>query len=454
MSKRFYSLKEACDADVSSDAPYIIANERLTKTGELGRYFVVFESFKDFLNVRSMHQHCHEILVSHKKIKSKYTKHGRLVFDFDIKKKMYNDEFVSPTFKEDVENVIISVIEMYFCNVSLKKLEFIWSSSAHDQKFSKHLTVKNLCFNDWIEMSKTFYKLFIRIWDFQHKWIKGSELIDMQIVRKSASLRMVGSSKIGGSVLTMDDPNHSLIDSLIRMPYKILVKKNEQFVSNDNYNKSIIDDIIEESSTKADINCANNIEEPVYDICGYQICVNSSEDEDDEEYTNKNVFISMNVGINKPQKINAKNIQYQDEVYENAFEMVSRLIPGVFKIGTASGEYLTLLRQGESMCLLSGKTHERENAFIRIVVNGMFYNIRYGCYRDCAGDKKSVSIGSMYMFKDIFYFNYLPQFNPERISKVEKRRQASKKKYEELGEFIKSLDGPNNFIYTSIEHSK
>jgi len=303
MSTRFYSLYDACDSETTAEAPYIIADERVTKSGELGRCFIVFDSFNKFLESREAHPHCHEILVLHKKIKSKYTKHGRLVFDFDIKKKLYNDKFVPSTFKSDVENVIISVIEMYYYDIQLSSLEFVWSTSKYENKFSKHLTIKNLCFEDWIEMSKVFYKLFVSVWDAEQFWIRGSELVDMQIVRKSASLRMVGSSKIGGSVLTFDNEKYTLIDSLIRPPYNLLIDEGEQFVTNDNYSKSIYD-ILQTETVKQLYN--EEGDDNVYDICGYQISLNSSSDEEDsDEYTNKNIFVAMNVCA-KSHKLQAK----------------------------------------------------------------------------------------------------------------------------------------------------
>lgn len=205
---KYFSIEDAIKAPINSRTVFIIANERITKTGHIGRYYTIFPTFKEFLKNREKYKHCHEILVDHNN--NKPNPSGRLVFDFDIKtndeeNSLKNEIVVPKNFKKQIENIIIDVIESYFNGVDVNKIEFIWSTSQNPKKISKHLTVKNLYFDDWINMSKIFYQLFCILWDNTYLWIKSDKLIDFQIVRNRGSLRMVGSSKIGGNPLIFDN---------------------------------------------------------------------------------------------------------------------------------------------------------------------------------------------------------------------------------------------------------
>ena len=120
-------------------------------------------------------------------------------------------------------------------------------ASPNPNKFSKHLTVKNCYFDDWIKMSKVFYKLFCIIWDEKYLWIKSHHLIDMQIVRNKASLRMVGSSKLDGKALKFDNDKHVLTDSLIRI-YQKKLREAEQLVTKAHIKDAVFDNVIAYSS--------------------------------------------------------------------------------------------------------------------------------------------------------------------------------------------------------------
>nr|URM62083.1 DNA primase small subunit [Mimivirus sp.] len=214
--EKFYKLDDAINSKINSNTVFILANERIAKDGNIGRYYVVFPSFKLFLKNREKYPNCHEIFVNH--INNKIDQAGRLVFDFDIK---YEQNIKIPkNFKQQIQDTIYNVVTNYYNHVNPEILEFVWSSSQNPKKLSKHLTVKNMYFDNWIIMSKIFYKLFCSEWDRKYLWISSSKLIDFQIVRNKASLRMVGSTKIDGTPLVFDDNIYSLSDSLIRIYLK------------------------------------------------------------------------------------------------------------------------------------------------------------------------------------------------------------------------------------------
>lgn len=373
---KFFSINDAINSDMDSNNPFIIANETTTSTGHIGRYYTVLPNFKTFVVNRTKFPHCHEILVNHKNSKPDLA--GRLVFDFDLK---LSEQEIPSDFKRQIENTIVKVIETYFANVDIEKLEYIWSTSQNPLKFSKHLTVKNLYFNNWISLSKIFYKLFCIIWDNDYMWINSNKLIDFQIVRKHASLRMVGSSKIGGAILTFDDNSHTLTDSLIRI-YSNNHKKEEQLVTIDNVIPSVFDNVIENESFDTN----QNIENIYY-------CLKNSK-------------------LEKP--------CYDSIVYEKAFEIYKSIHPNIFKMGKINGSILSLIRKKPGTCLLSGKLHENENSFIAIQKKDDSYSVRFGCHRFCYSNR-TIYIGSITMD------NYMILVNSDLKNRLKTVKKNTKK---------------------------
>ena len=355
--RKYFSVDDAIRSDVEGSKVFIIANERMTSSGRIGRYYSVFQSFSDFKKCRSKFPHCHEILVDHKNNKPNLA--GRLVFDFDIV-----DVQVPIDFKNQIEDIIFTVADKYFNNIDSNKFEYVWSTSQNAHKFSKHLTVKNLYFDHWVKLSKIFYKLFCIEWDEKYTWILSSKLIDFQIARNNGSLRMVGSSKINGSTLTFDDPNYKLTDSLIR----IYTKTDKiDMVTIDNVNKGVFKNIISDD--------------------------------------NNNSKIKHHNGVNVKCKI--VETKFDDIVYQNAYKLINMVCPNVFTIGKINGNIVCLIRVKSNKCILSGKKHESENAFLTINRGESEYILRFGCYRYCFY-QKTVYVGSITCDNYVFMIN--PKF--------------------------------------------
>lgn len=347
---KYFSIADAINATIQSRTVFIIANERLKTNGEIGRYFTVFPNFKTFLAKREKYKHCHEIFIDH--VNNKPNPAGRLVFDFDIKKDEVDE--IPDDFKDIIELTILDVIETYYDNVNTDIIEFVWSTSTNPKKFSKHLTVKNLYFDDWISMCKIFYQLFCIIWDQKYLWISSDKLIDFQIVRKNTSLRMVGSSKIDGYPLVFDDPKHKLTDSLIRIYFRNQREK-EQLITRKNINKNVFENVLIDDSTES------------------------------FEYE-QFYHIDLN-----PKKAIAPF--YESDVYDKAFEIVNIVCPEMFRIGKINGQVMTLIRKKPGKCILSDRFHEHENAFVVISITDDSYFIRFGCFRFCS-KYKTILIGT------------------------------------------------------------
>lgn len=348
-NKQYFKIDDVRHVDMHANYPFIFSNDRLKKDGNVGKYYGIMPNFNTFIENRSKFPNCHEILISHEKLnKYDWINNGRLVFDFDITGNNMNN--VPNDFIEQVEETIMEVISDNYKFLDFDILDFVWSSSNNPAKFSKHLTIKNLCFKDWIKMGKDFYKWFSYRWDSKYDWIPSSELIDSQIIRRNASLRMVGSCKLGkNNILTLDDDNFTLADSLIRV-YDRNDRKKEQYVSYDNY-----------------------IEMP-------------EEEEDKHDKPRKNKNHKSNNGIDE--------LFYEQKIYDIAIETFKDYDKNnVFDIGYIKGKFITLLRKSPGICFISNKEHENENAYLIISESKRGYYINFGCYRGCLKDsKKSINI--------------------------------------------------------------
>lgn len=346
----FYRLHDAIESKINSTNVFILSNEQIKKDGQVGRKYTVFPNFESFFKMRNKFKYCHEIIVDHKNNMPNIA--GRLVFDFDIK--YDNDVIVPKNFKNQIEKCIIDTINTFYIDINTDILKFVWSSCENTHKLSKHLTVKNMCFETWIPMIKTFYHLFSLLWDKEYDWIKSNKLIDFQIARKNGSLRMIGSKKIGGNLLKFDNDIFSLMDSLIRI-YSENDKLNEQIVTNNNINlvkqNKVFENIPEKSehvNTKT-AKIFDNITEPKYDI----------------------------------------------QIYNKAFQMCNIILPGIFKINKISGNKMDISRIKKHKCLMSDRVHDNENSFIMVQKVGLIYQVRFGCYRYCNPKYKTYHIGNI-----------------------------------------------------------
>lgn len=318
----FYSLDEAKTCNIEGKRPFIIAEEKRRCDGSIGRIFTVFSSFYNFLEERDEHPHCHEIIADH--VNTLPLECGRLVFDLDRENYYNENEYVPKGFQSQFEDLVMKVITKYYTGVDLSRIEFVWMTSPNLKKYSKHLVVKNFSFRHWLTMAKDFYKLLEIEWSFE--WCKIDEIIDLQIIRKSGSLRMAGSSKIGGSVIKIDRPEFDLEDSLIRI-YRKSYRKDEQII------------------------------EPEQMIHRFPV----------QEAKKKFRSICQETTVPEGE-------------FKVAYSEIEKTYPGIFQPGRITGNYMTLTRVKESICPFSDKLHERIDGFLEITD----HVVRFGCYRKCA----------------------------------------------------------------------
>lgn len=367
--KRYYKLNEAINAETESTSAFILANEMQRKSGGIGRYYTVFDTFNLFLQNRHKYPHCHEIIVDHCNL-AKPNKSGRLVFDFDIKLN-YN---IPEDFQSQVEETIRTVAQKHMTDVDVDKFIYVWSSSPNKTKVSKHLTVKHCCFENWQPMVIIFYNHFIRIWNESYDWIKGSELIDEQITRTRGSLRMTGSSKIGGSTLELEDDYHSLLDSLIRL-YRPQERKREQMISKTQLAAPQVLKYDEE-----DVKCTT------LNLC--------SDRDDGVKITHSKIIVSddMKLQLTPDDILDPHITEKAYAISMSILQSISRT-RNVFEKRNINKGVIYLNRVKPAPCLLSGRVHECEHACLILINDDALdtYHLIFKCFRNC-GRKKNVKI--------------------------------------------------------------
>ncbi|MEM3063064.1 MAG: hypothetical protein QW303_05950, partial [Nitrososphaerota archaeon] len=152
--------------------------------------------------------------------------------------------------------------------------------------------------------------------------------------------------------LVFDDQSSSLTDSLIRI-YLKKQRPPEQLVTKDNINNAVYESVLYEPLVEAR-----------------------------QQYA---------VGIN-PTKV--ERPIYDGEVYNKAYYLYNCINPNVFRLGKIKSNFVTLLRIKPHKCLMSGKYHEKENAFLVLEKKDDSYLVRFGCYRFCS-NSRTIYIGSI-----------------------------------------------------------
>ena len=286
--------------------------------------YLSFASYDDFCIGRHTYSSLHELIIyadgSNNTNIFTSRRDGRLCFDFDLKMADIDSTFDVKMWMTNVESVIKDIATTLYHEIDPAILKFVWSTSDNPTKVSKHLTVKNLYYEDWILMSRQFYRMFVQKWNF---YPAAGKFVDKQIIRKNAALRFVGSTKPdGSSVLRMDDPTIPFEDSLIR-PTLSWYSGNEQYVSYD------------------------KLKFPCYPF---------------REATPKTMVLSNHCPIDTNHFLDerafrpAKNITYRDD--EVVIHKYHRI--------------------GPSYCNICDRIHHRENAYVK------FHNgaVTYHCYRE------------------------------------------------------------------------
>jgi hypothetical protein len=324
---------------------------------------------------------------------------GRLVFDFDFEQPWagVGRNFVPPDFERKIEELVIKTFTRYYVNVDTSRFVFVWLISDTVKKWSKHLIVKHACFtSDWKTQSMTFYNLLLSIAEEERTFAIPSleKLIDLQVPRTCANMRICGCSKIGGNVLKIDvvrcgsdgggentlegkkeggrenvkederenEKNITIHDTLIQL-YRYQDVKAEQAIKDEHLAKDLLTKIFYDDPQKV---MTSKFLKAACEKC----------------YVDLSMYHEGNDKV-----ISIEQMQDAFTMFCKHYKQHFSSPQNVFALGKLSLNIINLTRLRPAPCWLSGRVHDSEHAFL--VVNdggGVFFYCRRDC-TDAEGNK-------------------------------------------------------------------
>lgn len=368
VATQYYSLNSAIKHRTSSGLiPFVIAHEvREPYRDSSGleqirtRVFYAFDSVFEFQRVRADYPNAHEVIwdryVSGKQ-------QGRLIFDFDFTQPWagVKPHFVPKDFQHRVEEIVVQTFNQFYTGVDTSRFVFVWLVSDTEEKWSKHLVVKNAFFShDWKEQLSTFYNLFLSVAQKSgHFAITPFEsLVDIQVSRNHATMRMCGSSKIGGKVLTLESPQDvSFEDTLVQLhSYQSI--RTEQNITESQLRKDVLSQIFYDRP-----------EEVMKDAFMKRACGAC------------HIDLSSYYEANATDITHEQSVQAYDAFCSEFCDHFHVTKQDVFSMGQVSSQYIELKRLKSAPCMISGKVHDNENACLIVSE----FSIQFYCRRDCVG---------------------------------------------------------------------
>jgi hypothetical protein len=286
-----------------------------------------FLTFRDYNSYNpEQYSYCHEIIIPQTRNSSLIKCIGRAAFDFDIPSSIC----VPSSFQSHMETIICEIFSKLYNNVDINRFSFVWTVCENIKKTSMHLVIKGCVFEEWVSQLQLLYQQIIHVvkGDQRFCWIDPNMLIDTQLARKNATLRMPLNSKIGGNPLLFMNNKYSFLDGLVCL-YNSDDKRNEQYIYLDQCTEML-------QKYKIKISIDKPILQPIDKIL-----------EQD--------------AIQLFHKYNDPN---------NAFQFVE----------TVAERFIILKRVKPSKCIINGIKHENENAYLFVCPNKKIY---FFCRRGC-----------------------------------------------------------------------
>lgn len=361
MVKTFASLEPALKFSMKGVYFTFIVAEEVDETftdpdGQelhVSRRYHVFKDWKEYHVQMDVYDHCHEVIVPMSQTNDLMPTQGRIVFDFDLDG--YRPHQVPDHFAPSMESLIKTLLDTKYKDLDTSKLGFVWMDCANPKKVSAHLVVTGvILWMNWVAQLKLIYHQCVHLigeslkkGELEWAWIPdkdATKLIDMGLANKNATLRMPGNSKLGGQPLVFRNPNTPWTDGLVR-PIVPTNYKNDQ--------KILI----------------------------------TSTDDDLTNYTRSRPMPMQQVAPTAEQILSTGSVNRVRELRSGDYEDAYRIFDTynnksrAFVMGMCVGPFIELIRKKSSNCIVSGKDHDRINAYLYI--HPQTRDVYYGCRREC-----------------------------------------------------------------------
>lgn len=292
------------------------------------RRFLTFRDLSSYVDNIEHYNHCHELVIPQSRNNDMVKMLARVAFDFDIP----NHVRVPESFASSMERVITEVFENEYTGVDVRRLQFVWLMCDNPKKTSMHLIVKGAVFTEWEKQLKILYEQILIAMKRSDRfmWVDPSLLIDRQLARNRASLRMPLNSKLGGNPLRFRDADRFAFSDGLVCLYGAEDKKSEQRIHPEQLKGGDIYPTIR-SSRPGD-----------YSMCEEDITV----------------------------------------MVEDAYELFHKYNDPSrsFSLGPVIGRWITLVRTRSSRCIIGGKRHDSDHAYLLVTPKKEVY---FFCRRQC-----------------------------------------------------------------------
>jgi hypothetical protein len=393
-STRYYKLESAVQhRSQTRPFAFVIAHECKepytdAESGETRyrlRDYYAFDDVETYIKNILAFPHSHEVIYGRCGMKQE----GRLIFDFDLTERLFvlpdgSLDFVSPTFREDVQRCILDTFETYYVGVDPSRLRFVWLRTPHPDKHSRHLIVDGaLLTTDWVVQSQTFYALFRLVayrsglfsylpFDPKIAW-----LLDSQVARANATFRMAHCSKLGKAVMEYEPHSVSTSSKASKIASTTIPVQPR-------YVYSFYDTLVqvyrrEEAKREQRIlDGALAIDKVL------QLVTTLPESSTEERLIIKNIPQLRRSLEEMERKENEASLALTESCID-----CLELLGGCYEVRASSEGRITLDRHSPGDCPLSGREHDREGGFIRVWPNG---DATFHCFRRCKTSGGSESL--------------------------------------------------------------
>lgn len=391
------------------------------------REFYAFHSVEDFLGERYLYPHAHEMVLD----RGTQLQDGRIVFDFDVSEFYFRNAgivtknsklgpqidstgtasgYVAPSFELDIEKIILVTLKNYYAEVDIKKLKFVWLGSKNPIKFSRHLIIVGTRMkDDWATQLQSFYALFryeAYLSGLFYYFPNMDKLIDGQVPKKNASLRLCGAKKMKeGSqplvaMIRVKDNRRLFMPEYLGITVDRncipKIKDNPNLECDVSFHDTMIQNfdkksiMTEQTIPMQRLNLAKVMQlrdivfEEAEEDEEENIILKKKENDKDRVTIQERKRLLRNIPqLRKALEDTEKGLNSNVIITEHDLELISEL-DDCFEYRETKGDKIFLNRVASGPCMISGYVHDSEHACLQVKEDE---SVIFYCFRGCTNSQ-------------------------------------------------------------------
>lgn len=336
----------------SYEDPFIVQWEIPNpREGGAARMYGVFDGIGSYISylTKGRYNTCHEVFVSSSfNVSEEFM--GRPVFDIDIH--LGEGEVLPPNWTILLQMDIEYVLGIQYPEVQMstylsgytKSNPWVWMTSKSIGKISKHLVLGTIAFATWRSQMKLLLAGLKGLKDKKSPDVVIAALDDA-ITRKLGSLRLPMNSKVSNlnAPITFDDSTHTFVDGIVMM--------------------------------HSEVRCS---------LSGGKVL---TFDDLSPEYQPKYIYVPPSLDISHADEGTDMDESEMNR-YIAIFEKLNKLYSCNLVVAKVSGSIVHLKRTAPGKCLISGKVHDSDNAYLFTKGSYVYYACHRGCKAQFGGNER------------------------------------------------------------------